>query len=188
MVTCKAAGFSEITSAACLRARLALCSPSAAITLLWSCDNYFCHLRHHYLSSYAVCQRATCFMFSFCSDHLVAILKSFHHRSSSFNHPVSRHIMLCAHPLQRSPCDDLVIIIFATTTILIMTTFALAFLAASASAAMALISCSGTLTSFTCLLKCMCVLSDFLKYIRFFASLLHYNRHHLMWSAIISSL
>ena len=34
MVTCKAAGFSEITSAACLRARLALCSPSAAITLL----------------------------------------------------------------------------------------------------------------------------------------------------------
>ena len=32
MVTCKAAGLSMITSAACLRARLALCSPSAAIT------------------------------------------------------------------------------------------------------------------------------------------------------------
>ena len=33
IITCKAAGFSEITSAACLKARLALCSPSAAITL-----------------------------------------------------------------------------------------------------------------------------------------------------------
>ena len=33
LVTCKAAGLSAITSAACLRALLALCSPSAAITL-----------------------------------------------------------------------------------------------------------------------------------------------------------
>ena len=32
LVTCKAAGLSAITSAACLRALLALCSPSAAIT------------------------------------------------------------------------------------------------------------------------------------------------------------
>ena len=32
-VTCRAAGFSLIISAACLRALLALCSPSAAITL-----------------------------------------------------------------------------------------------------------------------------------------------------------
>ena len=31
--TCRAAGFPVITSAACLKALLALCSPSAAITL-----------------------------------------------------------------------------------------------------------------------------------------------------------
>ena len=33
LVTCRAAGLSMMTSAACLRARLDLCSPSAAITL-----------------------------------------------------------------------------------------------------------------------------------------------------------
>ena len=76
--TWRAAGESAITSAACLRALLALCSPSAAITwprVLRACLANYLWVKH---------------------------------------------------------------------------TLALAFLAASASAAMALISCSGTLTSLTC--------------------------------------
>ena len=42
-VTCRAAGESAITSAACRSALLALCSPSAAITL----DHHHHHHRHH---------------------------------------------------------------------------------------------------------------------------------------------
>lgn len=38
-ITCRAAGLSQITSAACLNALLALCSPSAAITFHYNHDN-----------------------------------------------------------------------------------------------------------------------------------------------------
>ena len=79
LVTCKAAGLSAITSAACLRALLALCSPSAAITWTrggdYHCDQH-CHDDQDYHDDYLNTRRDYhCYDYDY-RDSLVIIVRS----------------------------------------------------------------------------------------------------------------